>query len=218
MKMEDGRFVVYGNPLRRSHSKQVIKWQNMFVRKFDYDPDEKYTLSLEENEYLGPIFGVKNIVRHDQGQEIEKENAVICSTIRMGFGHYRIAMAGVSCARAMGFTPYWLDLLAIPGITTDVINWCNKWYSRFSRLSQRSHLFNKHVWESVTTGEPTLPVLSSSLNSWIVGWPWRFLKTNVKDYKMSELFKNLHEALPPDMPVLTSHMWNCMGAVAGYDV
>ena len=50
---------------------------------------------------------------------------MICSTIRMGFGHYRIAMAGVSCARAMGFTPYWLDLLAIPGITTDVINWCN---------------------------------------------------------------------------------------------
>jgi hypothetical protein len=215
MKMEDGRFVVYGNPLRRSHSKQVIKWQNMFVRKFGYDPDEEYALSLEENEYLGPIFGVKNIVRHDQGEEIDQENAVICSTIRMGFGHYRIAMAGVSCARAMGFSPYWLDLLAIPGITTDVINWCNQWYSRFSRLSQRSHLFNKHVWESVTTGEPTSPVLSSFLNSWIVGWPWRFLKTNAKDYKMSELFKNLHQALPPDMPVLTSHMWNCMGAVAG---
>jgi hypothetical protein len=215
MKMEDGRFAVYGNRLRRSHSKKVLKWQNMFIRKFGYDPDEEYALSLEENEYLGPIFGVKNIVRHDQGEEIERENAVICSTIRMGFGHYRIAMAGVSCARAMGFTPYWLDLLAIPGITTDVINWCNQWYSRFSRLSQRSHLFNKHVWESVTTGEPTLPVLSSFLNSWIVGWPWRFLKTNAKDYKMSELFKNLHQALPPDMPILTSHMWNCMGAVAG---
>jgi len=215
MKMEDGRFVVYGNPLRRSHSRKVLKWQNMFIRKFGYDPDEEYTLSLEENEYLGPIFGVKNIVRHDQGEEIEKENAVICSTIRMGFGHYRIAMAGVSCARAMGFTPYWLDLLAIPGITTDVINWCNQWYSRWSRLSQRSKLFNKYVWESVTTGEPTLPILSSFLNSWIVGWPWRFLKTNVKDYEMSELFRNLHRALPADMPVLTSHMWNCMGAVAG---
>jgi hypothetical protein len=53
------------------------------------------------------------------------------------------------------------------------------------------------------------------LNNNIVGWPWRFLKTNVKDYKMSELFKNLHQALPPEMPVLTAHMWNCMGAVAG---
>ncbi len=41
------------------------------------------------------------------------------------------------------------------------------------------------------------------------------MKTNVKDYKMSELFRNLHQALPSDMPVLTAHMWNCMGAVAG---
>ena len=215
MRMQDGRFLVYGNPISRSQSRKATRWQEMFVRKFGYDPDEKYVLSLEENEYLGPIFGLKSIVRGTGGEPIEREDAVICSTVRMGFGHYRIAMAGASCARAMGFTPYWLDLLTIPGITTDVINWCNTWYSRWSRLSQRSRLFNKYVWEPVTTGEPTLPVLSSLLNMWIVGWPWRFLKTNVKDYKMSELFRNLHEALPADMPVLTAHMWNCMGAIAG---
>ncbi len=46
-------------------------------------------------------------------------------------------------------------------------------------------------------------------------WPWRFLKTQVKDYKMSELFNNLYAALPSDMPTLTSHMWTAMGAVAG---
>ncbi|MBN1148059.1 MAG: hypothetical protein JXA78_12445 [Anaerolineales bacterium] len=215
MRMEDDRFVVYGNALKRSHSKKAVQWQNMFARMFDYDPDERYTLSLVDNEYLGPIFGLKEIVRSDQGEPVELGNGVICSTIRMGFGHYRIAMAGVSCARAMGFTPYWLDLLAIPGITTDVINRCNKNYSFCSRLSQRSRLFNKYVWEAVTTGEPTLPILSMVLNTWIVGWPWRFLKTNVKDYKMSELFKNLFQALPPEMPILTSHMWICMGAVAG---
>ncbi len=215
MKMENGRFVVFGNAIEKSQSQKAIKWQNMFIKKFNYDPHEKFSLRLEENKYLGPIFGLKNIVRSDEGEMIVKENAVICSTIRMGFGHYRIAMAGVSCARAMGFTPYWLDLLAIPGITTDVINRCNKNYSRLSRFSQSSELFNKYIWEAVTTGEPTLPVLSTILNTWIVGWPWRFLKTNVKDYKMSELFKNLHQALPSDIPVLTAHMWNCMGAVAG---
>jgi hypothetical protein len=32
---------------------------------------------------------------------------------------------------------------------------------------------------------------------------------------MSELFNNLYGTLPSDMPILTSHMWNCMGAVAG---
>ena len=215
MKMENGRFVVYGNAIENSHSQKATKWQNMFVEKFNYDPDEKYVLSLEDNPYLGPLFGLKNIVRHEGGEPVKNENAVICSTIRMGYGHYRIAMAGVSCARAMGFTPYWLDLLAIPGITTDVINRCNHNYSYFSRLSQRSNFFNKYVWEAVTTGEPTLPGLSWFLNTYISGWPWRFLKTNVKDYKMSELFRNLHQALPSDMPVLTAHMWNCMGAVAG---
>ena len=215
MRMEDGRSIVYGNALSKSQSKATTKWGAWLARKFHYDPNEKYTLSLEDNEYLGPLFGLKNIVRGDQGDPIERENTVICSTIRMGFGHYRIAMAGVSCARAMGFTPYWLDLLSIPGITTDVIAWCNKNYSRFSRISQSNRFFNKYVWESMTTGEPSLPILNSLLNAWIVAWPWRFLKTNVKDYKMSELFKNLYEALPSDMPVLTAHMWNCMGAVAG---
>jgi len=160
----------------------------MLARKFDYDPEEEYTLSVFDNPYLGSVFGVKDLLREDHGKPIEKEKSVVISTIRMGFGHYRIAMAGASAARAMGFTPLWLDLLAIPGITTDVINWCNTWYSRFSRVSQSSELFNKYVWESVTTGDRTLPGLNAFLNAWIVGWPWRFLKTNVKDYMMSSLF------------------------------
>lgn len=213
MKMRNGRFVVFENELDEYYSQQALKWRDWLARKFNYDPNEKYTLSLQDNPYLGDIFGLKDIIRGDAGQPFVKENAVVISTIRMGFGHYRIAIAGASCARAMGFTPYWLDLLAIPGVTMDVINWCNANYSKYSRLSQRSGLFNKYIWECLTTGEPTLPILNAILNRWIVTWPWRFLKTNVKDYMMSALFKNLFEALPADMPVLTSHMWNCMGAV-----
>lgn len=215
MRMENGQFILYGNALKKSDSKKALRWENRLIRKFNYDPEEEYKLSLVDNEYLGPIFGLKDIVRHDQGEELKRENAVVVSTVRMGFGHYRIAMAGVSCARAMGFNPYWLDLLGIPGITSDVINWCNGLYSKYSRLSQRNKFFNKYVWESITTGEPTLPVLQQMLNSWVLGWPWRFLKANVRDYKMSALLKCLHEALPSDIPMLTSHMWNCMGAVAG---
>lgn len=215
MKMQDGKYTLYGNPITKSETKKVQKWQNMFKKKYRYNPDEAYNLSLVDNEQLGPIFGLKNIVRDQQGEAIEPGKGVIISTIRMGFGHYRIAMAGMSAAKAMGFTPYWLDLLSIPGMPTDIINHCNTWYSKFSRTSQSSRWFNKHVWEPVTTGEKTLPMLNAFLNSWIVGWPWRFLKTNVKDYKMSELMGNLHKALPSDMPILTAHMWNCMAAVAG---
>ena len=215
MKRENETYVVYGNPIKKSASRKIARRQKWLMRKFRYDPNEPYSLSLVNNEQLGDIFGLKDIVRHDQGAPLENENALICSTIRMGYGHYRIALAGVSCANAMGFTPYWLDLLAIPGITTDLIRYCNRNYSAFSRLSQRWRPFDKYVWEAVTTGEPTIPVLSAILNSWIVAWPWRFLKTNVKDFTMSELLHRLHQALPPDMPILTSHMWNCMAAVAG---
>ncbi|MDX9863369.1 MAG: hypothetical protein RBT34_01045 [Anaerolineaceae bacterium] len=215
MKKENGRYSLYGNPISKRQSAAADRWQDMLARKFDYDPSETYTLSLHDNPYLGELFGVKDILRNGDGEPLTAENAVVISTIRMGFGHYRIAMAGMSCARAMGFTPYWLDLLAIPGITSDVINWCNSWYSRFSRTSQSSKFFNEHVWESVTTGNRSLPGLWQFLNAWIVGWPWRFLKTNIKDYKMSELFQGLYGTLPSDMPILTSHMWNCMGAVAG---
>jgi hypothetical protein len=215
MQKKDGRYELYGNPITPAQTRAADKWKQMLAEKFKYDPNEIYNLSVKDHPYGGGIFNLKEIVRNENGTSLDKENGVIISTIRMGFGHYRIAMAGVSAACAMGFTPYWLDLLAIPGITTDVINWCNSNYSRFSRISQRFSWFDKYVWESLTTGEPFLPGLNTLFNNWIVTWPWRFTKTEVKDYKMSELFKNLYSALPSEMPMLTSHMWNCMGAIAG---
>lgn len=215
MKKINGKYTLFENELSEGKSNATDRWQQFFVKKFQYDPNDKYTLSVQSNHYLGDVLGIKDIIRGDVGDSLPSTGSVVISTIRMGYGHYRIAMAGASCARAMGYTPLWLDLLAIPGITTDVINWCNTNYSRFSRLSQRNSFFNKYIWESLTTGDPSLPILNSILNTWIVTWPWRFLKTNIKDYKMSELFRNLYQALPSDIPMLTSHMWNCMGAVAG---
>jgi len=187
----------------------------MFSDRFAYDPDEQYTLSAFANPHLGSTLGLKDILRQPGGEPIDAERGVVCATVRMGYGHYRIAMAGASCARAMGYTPYWLDLLAIPGIPSDVINWWNTGYSRFSRISQRSKLFNRYAWEPITTGDRTLPGLWWALNTFAVGWPWRFLKANARDYRMSELFGNLHRGLPAETPLLASHMWNSMGAVAG---
>lgn len=215
MKKVNGRYEVYGNPISAAQTRAADGWKTRLAKQFNYNPNETYNLSTREHPYGGEIFGLREIVRDQPGEPLEKEKGVIVSTIRMGFGHYRIAMAGVSAARAMGFTPYWLDLLSIPGVPTDVINWCNSNYSKYSRISQRYPWFDKYVWESLTTGEPTLPGLDWLFNNWIVTWPWRFLKTEVKDYKMSELFDRLYAALPSDMPTLTSHMWNCMGAVAG---
>lgn len=215
MKKQNGRYELYGNPITPAQTRAADGWKAMLAKKFNYDPNETYQVSVHDNPYLGDVFGLKDILRDSNGSAIQVKSSVVISTIRMGFGHYRIAMAGASAARAMGFTPLWLDLLAIPGITTDVINWCNTNYSKYSRISQQSKLFNDYVWESLTTGDPSLPGLNTLFHNWIVTWPWRYIKTEVKDYKMSELFRNLYAALPSDIPMLTSHMWNCMGAVAG---
>ena len=51
MKMENGRYVVFGNTLSKSDSRKATKWQEMFVKKFKYDPNEKYILSLRDNPY-----------------------------------------------------------------------------------------------------------------------------------------------------------------------
>jgi hypothetical protein len=72
MKMENGRFVVFGNQIEKSHSQKAIKWQEFFIKKFKYDPDEKYDLSVEENRYLGKIFGLKNIIRDGGGETFRK--------------------------------------------------------------------------------------------------------------------------------------------------
>ncbi|MCP4967832.1 MAG: hypothetical protein GY926_21680 [bacterium] len=213
--MGSKKFSLYGNPITPAQDRKALKWQSMFVKQFDYDPNEQYDLTVKDNAYLGDALGIRDIVRDGGGESIDPETQVIISTIRMGFGHYRIAMAGASAARAMGFTPLWLDLLGIPGVTSDVINWWNTNYSKYSRISQRSKLFNKYVWESVTSGDRTLPGLNWALNNYAIGWPWRFLKANARDYRKSELFAPLHQALPSEMPILTAHMWNCMGAVAG---
>ncbi len=213
--MDPRHFSLYGNRITADQDRKALQWQQMFVKKFDYDPNETYELSVHDNPQLGDVLGIRDIRRDALGDPIDRDSGVVISTIRMGFGHYRIAMAGASAARAMGYTPYWLDLLAIPGITRDVINWWNTNYSKYSRVSQRSSLFEKYVWESVTSGDTTLPGLNWWLNNTAIGWPWRFLKANARDYRKSELFANLHRALPSDMPILTAHMWNCMGAVAG---
>jgi hypothetical protein len=40
--IENGRFIVYGNSIEKSQSKAAIKWQNFFIKQFEYDPNEKY--------------------------------------------------------------------------------------------------------------------------------------------------------------------------------
>ncbi len=120
---------------------------------------------------------------------INSSNSVIIGTIRMGFGHWRIAIALASAAHYMGYTPYMLDLLSFKGtVTSKSINLLENLYNTASRFSQKSFLFNK-IWENCTSsGGQTLNVC-------------------VRERTFSRLFTQVFTNIPKNIPVLSAHPW-----------
>ena len=112
--MDPRHFSLYGNRITAEQDRKALAWQQMFVKKFSYDPNERYELSVHDNPQLGDVLGIRDIRRDDQGDEIDRDNGVVISTIRMGFGHYRIAMAGaIGVAGYLGLNP--------PGFAAQVV-------------------------------------------------------------------------------------------------
>ena len=206
---------VYGNPISQRYLKQIAKFREKIARQVGYDPNEVYDLGLTENKQLGSLFGVQNIVRSTEKASFDTQNAVVVATARSGFGPYRAAIAIASCANALGLKPYWLDLHAIEGVPGDFMKWWDDEYSRLSRFSQHSKLYDRYVWEYVTSGRDTLPGLSQILNMMTNMWSWKYLQGYLRDYSTSSLMGNLYAALPETLPILTTHPWNAQAAVAG---
>ena len=51
--MDSKKFSLYGNTITPDQDRKALAWQQMFVDKFDYDPDEQYELSVHDNAELG---------------------------------------------------------------------------------------------------------------------------------------------------------------------
>lgn len=216
---------IFGNELSRKAVRKAEKSKRKYQKKFGDDSAVHYSLAVEENDSIGDILGVQNIViqnhetqNHEvQNHEIKKEqdqinmradernnglldmnpgNSVIVGNIRMGFGHYRISMAIASAAHAMGYTPYWMDLNSYQETTGGkVINAQNELYSLGSRISGKSRLFNHFVWEPMNYEG------------------FRKLSYNLADQKNAELMTSVYEDLPKDIPYVATHVWPAQAAV-----
>ena len=126
----------------------------------------------------------------------DREKGLIVGNIRMGFGHYRISMAIASAAHSMGYTPYWMDLNSYPETTcTKVISAQNDLYSMGSRISQKSKVFNKVVWEPINYEG------------------FRQLSYNAADQKNAELMAPVFRNVPKDIPLVATHVWPAQAAV-----
>ncbi len=194
--MEDKSSVIFGNEMPKKAVRKAAKNQKKNLRKFGDDRKVEYHLAAVDHPVVTPALGIKVLVLSKNPLESLPPKSIIIGNIRMGFGHYRISMAMASCARAMGFTPLWLDLNSFPETTcTKIISSQNDLYSLGSRLSQKFKLFNKFVWEPINyTG-------------------FKKITYNVGDQKNAELMIPVFNDLPRDTPYIATHVWPSQAAI-----
>ena len=195
--MEDKSKVIFGNVLSDKVYKKAVKSKKKFAKKFGDDTSVNYPVIVRKNPVIGDSLGVNDIRIEDGASplEFDTEKGIIVGNIRMGFGHYRISMAMASAAKALGYTPYWLDLNSFPETTcTKIIAEQNKLYSLGSRWS-KNPIFNKLVWEPVNYEG------------------FRALSYNAVDQKNAELMAPVYRNIPKDIPVVGTHVWPAQAAI-----
>ena len=200
-KMEDRAREIFGNRISEAAYRSACASKERYVKKFGSDEDASYSTILKNNDVIGPAFGAKEVrlvsSSEEKGDdEFDTERGMIVGNIRMGFGHYRISMAIASCAAALGYRPYWMDLNSYPQTAcTKVIGAQNDLYSLGSRISQKSALFNHVVWEPVNYEG------------------FRKLTYNASDQKNAEIMAPVFRNVPKEIPVIGTHVWPAQAAL-----
>ena len=197
--------VIFGNPISEQEYKAACNSRKAFVKKFGDDTDATYHLAACELPVVGQALGVRGLVMAEGDTPFDivadaeahgQGSPLVVGNIRMGFGHYRIAMAIASAAHALGYTPYWFDLASFSETTgSKIISYQNELYSMGSRLSQTVAPFNKLYWE---------PLNSEG---------FRKISYNASDQKNSELMTPILRDFPKDVPYVGTHVWPAQAAV-----
>ena len=191
--MSDKTSLIFNNPIDKKTIKGANKSKKKYIKKYGDDSNADYKISFKDIDTLDYI-KTSNIVFGEENQKFD-EKALIVGNIRMGFGHYRISIAMASAARALGFKPYWLDLASFDATGSKMIREQNDLYSLASRISQKSKLFNKLVWE---------PLNSEGFKK---------ITYNAKDQRNSELLVPIFKNIDKDIPYIATHVWPSQAAV-----
>ena len=196
--MNEKSKVIFNNEISARDYKSALKSKKKYIKKYGDDTAADYPVKLVKNAVLNAPLGVYDIrINEGEGnQAFDTEKGIIVGNIRMGFGHYRISIAMASAAHALGYIPYWMDLNSFPSTTcTKVIGAQNDLYSLGSRLSQKSRLFNKIVWEPMNYEG------------------FRQLSYNASDQKNAELMAPVFKNIPKDIPLIGTHVWPAQAAL-----
>ena len=196
--MKDKTSIIFGNKMSAKVIRKAEHTKAKNLKKYGDDSKEDYEAKLTPNRTLTEPLGVYDIrVNEGKGDiPFDTEKGIIVGNIRMGFGHYRISIAMASAAHALGYTPYWMDLNSYKDTTcTKLIGAQNDLYSLGSRLSQKSKLFNKIVWEPMNYEG------------------FRQLSYNASDQKNAELMAPVFHSVPKAIPVIGTHVWPAQAAI-----
>mmetsp|Transcript_11778 Transcript_11778/g.31109 ORF Transcript_11778/g.31109 Transcript_11778/m.31109 type:complete len:517 (-) Transcript_11778:98-1648(-) len=123
-----------------------------------------------------------------------KGKPVIVGTVRMGFGHHRIAYSAVTWALELGANPFLIDILGIDCPETQRVAAMDHMYSKASRISSNIGGIVDEIWSKM--------MLSGGVNA------LRF------SCLLAEQLKPLMQALPKDVPLIAAHPWIGQIAVA----
>ena len=189
----DKTSVIFGNKIDKKTIKKAEKSKKKYLKKYGDDTRADYPIAFSPIDTLDFI-GAQKVVFGEENTPFA-DNALIVGNIRMGFGHYRISIAMASCARALGFTPYWLDLASFDATGSKMIRAQNDLYSLASRISQKSKLFNALIWE---------PMNSEGFKK---------ITYNAVDQKNSELLAPIFKNIDKDIPYIATHVWPSQAAV-----
>lgn len=189
----DKTSIIFGNQIDKKTIKRAKKSKRKYLKKYGDDTNSDYKLTFSPIDTL-EFIGAQNI-RFGEQNNTFADNALIVGNIRMGFGHYRISIAMASCARALGYTPYWLDLASFDATGSKMIRAQNDLYSLASRISQKSKLFNALVWE---------PMNSEGFKK---------ITYNAVDQKNSELIVPIFKNIDRNIPYIATHVWPSQAAV-----
>eukprot|EP00546_Thalassionema_frauenfeldii_P014156 CAMPEP_0178909592 /NCGR_PEP_ID=MMETSP0786-20121207/8612_1 /TAXON_ID=186022 /ORGANISM="Thalassionema frauenfeldii, Strain CCMP 1798" /LENGTH=460 /DNA_ID=CAMNT_0020581719 /DNA_START=128 /DNA_END=1506 /DNA_ORIENTATION=- len=143
-------------------------------------------------------------LKGDEEENTTSKTPIVIGTIRMGFGHHRIAYAACSWALAAAAESasddtkdaYFHDLLHIDSSSpeADLIESTDQAYSKMSRLTSQMGGLIEKLWGSFTLSGDANALRLSGLTA----------------LQLCPLFTDL----PKDTPIIASHCWVALAAVA----
>ncbi|CAJ1404386.1 unnamed protein product [Effrenium voratum] len=118
-------------------------------------------------------------------ETLKKGKSVIVGSVRMGYGHHRIAYSALTWALELGGEPYLLDILSPDCVEAAVVRNMDKQYSRMSRIASNIGGVVDAMW-----GKMMLQGDANALRCCL---------------SLAQRIRGIMAAFPKDVPVISSH-------------